>query len=112
MQRAIWRWASRGLMLALVCLVAQSGWAVEEEVSLDGTPPTTPGTLVICGAGDVPANVLLHFIELAGRPLARIVFIPTAAEGADSDAQDDGLEFFRQQKLASLCVVHTRSREK
>src|SRR5688500_1917809 len=99
MQKATWRWTSRGLMLALVCLVAQSGWAVEEEVSLDVTPPTSPGTLVICGGGDVPDSVMLHFIELAGGPQARIVFIPTAAEGADSDEQDDDLEFFRQQKL-------------
>lgn len=104
--------ASRWLVVALVCLVGQIGVAVEEEVALDIAPPTSPGTLVICGGGDVPDSVMLHFIELAGGTRARIVFIPTAAEGADREEQDEDLDFFRKQDIAGLSVVHTRSRDK
>ena len=54
---------------------------------------------------------MLRFIELAGGPAARIVFIPTAAEAADQDEVDEDLDFFRQQRLASLTVLHTRYRQ-
>jgi cyanophycinase len=84
---------------------------VEQAVPLDLASPAA-GTLVICGGGDVPDSVMLHFIELAGGPQARIVFIPTAAQGADLEEIDEDLEFFRQQQLGSLTVFHTRSREK
>jgi cyanophycinase len=93
-------------------LAASVAVGVEREVPLDVAPPTQPGTLVICGGGDVPDSVMLHFIELAGGTSARIVFIPTAALGADNDELDEDLEFFRQQPLGSLAVFHTRCREK
>jgi cyanophycinase len=100
-------------ILLFSALVAAAGIArgIEQSVALDIESPAT-GTLVICGGGDVPDSVMLHFIELAGGAEARIVFVPTAAEGADLDEIDEDLEFFRRQPLGSLTVFHTRSREK
>jgi cyanophycinase len=102
-------WHQSSLLLVLM-LLPVTAFAIEEDVRLDLTPPL-PGSLVICGGGDIPDSVMLRFIELAGGPAARIVFIPTAAEGADSDEADEDLLFFRQQDLASLSVLHTRDRQ-
>jgi cyanophycinase len=100
------------LLWAITLVAANSAHAVEQGLPLDVAAPGQPGTLVICGGGDVPDSVMLHFIELAGGPEARIVFIPTAALGADHDEMDEDLEFFRRQQLGSLTVFHTRCREK
>jgi cyanophycinase len=69
------------------------------------------GTLVICGGGDISDEVMLEFIDAAGGEDARVVIITTASESADSDEIEDELEFFREQKLARLTILHTRSRE-
>lgn len=102
-------WHRSSLLLVLMLLPVTAA-AIEEDIPLNLAPPL-PGSLVICGGGDVPDSVMLRFIELAGGPAARIVFIPTAAEGADSDEADEDLLFFRQQDLASLSVLHTRNRQ-
>ncbi len=102
-----------GWLVSSWCLLALllPAWvmAIDEDIPLQLTPPRT-GALVICGGGDVPDSVMLRFLELAGGPRARIVFIPTAAVGADSDEADEDLLFFRQQDLAHLSVLHTRHR--
>jgi cyanophycinase len=99
------------LLLALLLLVPATAAAIDEEIPLDLAPPL-PGSLVICGGGDVPDNIMLRFIELAGGSSARIVFIPTAAEGADNDEEDEDLEFFLAQSLGSLTILHTRDRQR
>jgi cyanophycinase len=104
-------WLRSSFVIACLLLLPAIAAAIEEEIPLDLSPPTT-GALVICGGGDVPDSVMLRFIELAGGSAARIVFIPTAAIGADSDEADEDLLFFRQQDLASLCVLHTRDRQR
>ena len=102
-------WHKSSLLLVLMLLPVTAA-AIEEDIPLDLKSPL-PGSLVICGGGDVPDSVMLRFIELAGGPAARIVFIPTAAEGADSDEADEDLLFFRQQDLGCLSVLHTRDRQ-
>ncbi len=97
-------------LLILFLLLPATAVAIDEEILLDLALPM-PGSLVICGGGDVPDSVMLRFIELAGGSAARIVFVPTAAEGADSDEQDEDLEFFQAQPLGSLTVLHTRDRK-
>lgn len=101
----------RSSLVILCLLLPLTAAAIEEELPLDLSPPLA-GALVICGGGDVPDSVMLRFIELAGGPAARIVFIPTAAVGADSDEADEDLLFFRLQDLASLTVLHTRDRQR
>jgi cyanophycinase len=69
------------------------------------------GTLVICGGGDVSDDVMREFIDAAGGENARVVVITTASETADSDEIEEELEFWREQALARLTVLHTRSRD-
>jgi cyanophycinase len=69
------------------------------------------GTLVICGGGDISDEVMYEFIDAAGGEAARIVVVTTASETEESDAIDEEMDFWREQKLARLTVLHTRSRE-
>lgn len=73
--------------------------------------PMSRGTLVICGGGEMPDDVLLQFVDAAGGNDARIVVVTTASETADSDEVEEELEFWRSLDLAQLTVLHTRSRE-
>lgn len=69
------------------------------------------GALVICGGGRLPEQLPQKFLELAGGRRARIVVITTASRYADSPAIEGRLEFWREQAIAALDVLHTRSRE-
>ena len=69
------------------------------------------GTLVICGGGEISDEVLDEFVAAAGGTDGRIVVITSASELADTDEIEDELEYWRSQKLASLTILHTRSRE-
>lgn len=68
------------------------------------------GRLVICGGGRLPEQLPRRFIEFAGGEAARIVVVTTASVYADTDKMELKLAFWRQQKLASLTILHTRSR--
>ena len=72
---------------------------------------SVPGTLVICGGGDMPVHILNRFVEVAGGPQARIVVVTTASETADTAEVETDLEFWRGLNLAGLDVLHTRSRD-
>lgn len=82
----------------------------------DAAPPVkrpaeaAGGKLVICGGGVLPIQLRNRFIELAGGPDARVVVITTASVYADTDKMEAKLSFWREQQLASLTVLHTRSR--
>lgn len=70
------------------------------------------GSLVIVGGGTVPDRVRDQFVELAGGRNARIVVIPTAwstdpDDGADSRMRD----WWKRWPVASLTLLHTRSKE-
>jgi cyanophycinase len=86
------------------------------------SPPKTPavvaparplnGTLIICGGGVLPESLLKHFVVEAGGERARIAIISTASEIADDpEVLESRLQFWRGQKLTSLDIVHTRSRD-
>ncbi len=47
------------------------------------TPEVARGSLLICGGGDLPDVVWQRFIDLAGGPEAKIVFLPTALPNPD-----------------------------
>ena len=68
------------------------------------------GKLVICGGGPLPIQLRNRFIELAGAAMAHVVVITTASVYADTDKMESKLGFWRQQNLASLRILHTRSR--
>lgn len=68
------------------------------------------GRLVICGGGRLPEQLPRRFIEFAGGEAAQIVVVTTASVYADTDKMEPKLAFWRRQKLASLTILHTRSR--
>jgi cyanophycinase len=69
------------------------------------------GKLVICGGGRLPDQLPRRFIEFAGGTAAHVVVVTTASVYADTDKMEPKLAFWREQKLASLTILHTRSRE-
>lgn len=73
--------------------------------------PST-GKLVICGGGKLPDQLGRRFIEMAGGAAAKLVVITTASVLADTDRVESKLAFWRQQTVAGLTILHTRSREK
>lgn len=73
------------------------------------------GSLVIVGGGGMPDSIRKKFVDLGGGAArAKVVVIPTASEGAEGDAAalDEYLEPWRKQGVASVTLVHTRSRDK
>ncbi|MBS0262114.1 MAG: cyanophycinase [Planctomycetes bacterium] len=69
------------------------------------------GTLVICGGGEISDDVLDEFVAAAGGEEARVVVITTASETAETEEIEEELEYWRDQKLARLTILHTRSRD-
>ncbi len=102
-------------LAALLALLLAVPFPVNEDDSIafsrEFVAPV-PGTLVICGGGDMPEPVLRRFVDAAGGTKARIVVVTTASETADSPSEvEDDLEFWRSLNPASLTVLHTRSSE-
>jgi cyanophycinase len=58
----------------------------------------------------LPIQLRNRFIELAGGTESHVVVITTASVYADTDKMEAKLSFWREQKVASLTVLHTRSR--
>lgn len=77
----------------------------------DTPAPSTPGSLVIAGGGQLGPDVVSRFLELAGGPDALIVVIPTA--GSDSTYSDDwpGLKPLRDAGARRVIVLNTRLRK-
>ncbi len=69
------------------------------------------GTLLIVG-GRTPDVVFERFLELAGGRDARVVLIPSASTRfAESERVKEELEEWRRRGVASVQMLHTRSRE-
>mgnify|MGYP000930116309 CR=1 FL=1 len=69
------------------------------------------GRLVICGGGELPAEVRARIIELAGGPKARFLVIPTASSLAETDPPESWLQPWKAAGVESPTLFHTRSRE-
>lgn len=65
------------------------------------------GSLVICGGGELPDDVLNAFVLRAGGREARLVIIPTASQQASMSDADSLLEPWRRFEPADLKVLHT-----
>ncbi len=70
------------------------------------------GSLVLCGGGELPEEVVQQFMKLAGGSSARLVIIPTASTGADKATAENYLSSWRKRKAASVVLLHTRSRQR
>ena len=65
------------------------------------------GTLLIAGGGNTSGPIFERFIELAGRPAAVIVVIPTAGGRQRYDQDWSGLARLRAAGAQNLTVLHT-----
>ncbi len=84
-------------------------WA-EESARIE--PAGIKGSLVICGGGELPQELVEQFLKLAGGNSARLVIVPTASAGADEEEAEKYLAPWRRGKPASLVLLHTRSRQR
>lgn len=108
------RWFSLPLILVAMIALAASAWgaaAFADEPAPAERPALSAGKLVICGGGRLPEKLRQRFIDLAGGNQANVVVVTTASVYADTDKMEAKLAFWREQKLASLTVLHTRSRQ-
>lgn len=103
--------SSAAVFMLLASLIARATVADEPAHSDARSGPTSHGKLVICGGGVLPVQLRNRFIELAGGAEARIVVITTASVYADTDKMESKLVFWREQQVASLTILHTRSRK-
>ncbi len=94
----------------LLLLPARAGFAQPPGPPAPEPARPAPGALVVCGGGKLPDAVRDHFIELAGGARARIVVIPTASAKADTPEVAKALVPWQNQKVASVVLLHTRSR--
>ena len=65
------------------------------------------GSLVICGGGRLPEEIIAEFIGRAGGPGALIVVVPTAGGRETYDEENSGLQMFRSAGAANLTFLHT-----
>lgn len=69
------------------------------------------GSLVICGGGELPEEILNRFVELAGGQQGKLVVIPTA--GTDQGISDQAamIEEWTGRGIGNVTVLHTRDRK-
>jgi cyanophycinase len=103
-------WA--GLVVSSLLLAARPSLPAGKAPPVREPMGPVPGTLLVCGGGQLPDAIRSHFVRLAGGPRARLVVIATADPDADRLAAEIWLAPWRGQKVASLTLLHTRSRQK
>jgi cyanophycinase len=105
--------ASRvALALILPLVVASTTRTVEPSQTSATAAARAPGALVIVGGGGLlPVTIRDRFLELAGGKKARLVVIPTASARFDTTGVSPSFEFWKSQGVASVVLLHARSRE-
>lgn len=106
------RIAALAVAMVVVCDASESlGQLSEPDFPRPAKFGPEKGALVICGGGILPDALRAKVVELAGGERARIVVISTASQTADTPEVETYVGWWRQQKLADLTILHTRSRE-
>jgi cyanophycinase len=93
-------------------------WGMTTDPAADPITPLLPraahahraGALVIVGGGGLPDPIRDRFLELAGGEKARLVIIPTASFKADQPHLLTSRQYWAAQGVASVKLLHTRSR--
>lgn len=86
-------------------------YADEEVKNIPTSSENSPkGSLLIGGGGELSQETNDRFLELAGGKKARIVVIPTASVYADDPDQTVDMYWDGKDKVASVILLHTRSR--
>jgi cyanophycinase len=105
------------LLMKQIIPVALGVFACLAPVSLaeeQTAPPQRPGadgTLVICGGGRLPDEVVEAFLAAAGGKEARLIVVPTASSLADRMEPEWFLAPWRNRGVASVTLLHTRNKE-
>ena len=96
------------LKIALVInLLSLAAFAQESSVLTTGPEK---GALIIAGGGRLGDDIITRFIELAGGPEARIVYIPTAGGRKSYDQDFRGADIFRKAGASNITILHTYDR--
>jgi cyanophycinase len=95
--------------LAAVCLAVLPALAEGEPnaASLSAKFDDIRGTLVIVGGGGFPDDIRDRFVQLAGGKKGKLVVIPTASEKFDRLHKFSSYEYWQEQGLASVSLLHT-----
>ena len=109
--RAAWIAAVAVLMLVTMEPTESRGQSSENNAPPQAVFGPDKGTLVICGGGILPEALRGKVVELAGGEHARVVVISTASQTADTPDIETYVAWWRQQKLAEMTILHTRSRD-
>jgi cyanophycinase len=72
-------------------------------------PDVPNGSLIIVGGGGMPQGLMQKFVELAGGPQARIVYVPCAEE-EDMSGDTRLLQVWKQMGAMECTLVHTKDR--
>jgi cyanophycinase len=105
---AAWAALSGGIWLS----AQQPIWA--EDPSVLGLPAQAvknAGKLMICGGGQMPADVYSEFVRLAAGQKAKIVVIPTAKEWPNREAMEGRFAVWREMPVSSIDFLDTQSRD-
>lgn len=106
--------APRRALLALLVLLWVATGASVATGEVRAAPPATdrtgvPGSLVLCGGGELPQVVFDEFLARAGGGTdARLVVIPTAS--SETESEDRIRRRWRARGAAGVDVLHARSR--
>lgn len=71
-------------------------------------PPEQSGSLVICGGGELPEDVLNRFVELASGEKGKLVVIPTAGTDEGIADQSAMIKLWTKRGIGSVTVLHSR----
>jgi cyanophycinase len=71
----------------------------------------SPGSLLICGGGKLPEELLDRFCEISDAKNSRLVLIPTASERSDTGDYSPWLELWKQRGWQEVRVVHAPDRQ-
>jgi cyanophycinase len=97
--------------LIAVFFLTLSAQAADPVASTFTLSMKTPGALMPVGGGRMSDAVRDKFLDLAGGKRSRLVVIPTASARADHPEVSPTYLYWRSQDVASVELMHTRSRE-
>jgi cyanophycinase len=95
-------------LAAVVVFLSHPGVHAQEDSDVRIEPAGIKGSLLICGGGLLPDEIIERFLELAGGEEAHIVVIPTASRKADTESAAPP---WKEDAVASVHVLHTRRQE-
>ncbi|HEX4146628.1 MAG TPA: cyanophycinase [Pirellulales bacterium] len=105
---AAWAALGGGIWLS----AGQTLWADDANVlGLPAQAIKNAGKLMICGGGQMPADVYSEFVRLAAGQKAKIVVIPTAKAWPNREAMEGRFAVWREMPLSSLDFLDTESRD-